>query len=308
MSTPLHLAFFESNSHFSVEKEEGEIDGWALFNNICDSLFLCDIILCFNTMQIDDNFQQVNRRSKIGKNYITGWFFIDAIAIAPFDKMVNIETNGLNSLVRLTRIGRLSKLLKLTRLLRAFKVLNKKKNPMMQAQFGFERLIFFGIVSAIFMHIISCLWLIIPQFLNTEEEGLVNTWLEPYVVDQDASIKEIYILSLYWTITTITTVGYGDISGTNSTERIFCSLIMLIGVISFSYANGSLSSILTTYDSNNVPMEEKMDILNSINKDFEIPSELYLNCKKNIELVGTLGVDFAKIDDFLDEMPPKLKI
>ena len=96
---------------------------------------------------------------------MTGWFFIDAIAIAPFDKMVKIQTNGLNSLVRLTRIGRLSKLLKLTRLLRAFKVLNKK-NPMMQATFGFERLIFFAVVSSIFMHIISCLWIIIPQFVN----------------------------------------------------------------------------------------------------------------------------------------------
>jgi len=33
-----------------------------------------------------------------------------------------------------------------------------------------------------------------------------------------------------------------------------------------------------------------------------------LSCKKNIELVNTLGVDFAKIDSFLDDLPPKLKI
>jgi hypothetical protein len=78
--------------------------------------------------------------------------------------------------------------------------------------------------------------------------------MEPFVVDQEYTIPEIYMLSLYWTVTTITTVGYGDISGTNSIERIFCSMIMLIGVISFSYANGSLSSILTTYDSSSVPM------------------------------------------------------
>jgi hypothetical protein len=60
--------------------------------------------------------------------------------------------------------------------------------------------------------------------------------------------KEIYTVSLYWTITTITTVGYGDISGTNSIERLFCSLIMLVGVIAFSFANGALASILTSYD------------------------------------------------------------
>lgn len=132
--------------------------------------------------------------------------------------------------------------------------------------------------------------------------------MEPYVVDTDYTIKEIYMLSLYWTITTITTVGYGDISGTNSIERIFCSMIMLIGVISFSYANGSLSSIMTTYDNKSVPMQEKMDVLNNILKDFDIPNELYLSCKKNIELVSTLGIDFSKIDNFLEELPPKLKI
>jgi hypothetical protein len=37
---------------------------------------------------------------------------------------------------------------------------------------------------------------------------------------------------------------------------------MLIGVISFSYANGSLSSILTTYDVNNAALEERLEILN----------------------------------------------
>jgi len=79
------------------------------------------------------------------------------------------------------------------------------------------------------------------------------------------------VLSLYWTVTTITTVGYGDISITNSWERIFCSVIMLIGVISFSYANGSLSSILTTYDVQNALLSERLDILNSIKQEFDLP-------------------------------------
>lgn len=53
-----------------------------------------------------------------------------------------------------------------------------------------------------------------------------------------------YTIGLYWTITTITTVGYGDISATNTHERIVASIIMIIGVIAFSFAIGSLSSII----------------------------------------------------------------
>ena len=50
--------------------------------------------------------------------------------------------------------------------------------------------------------------------------------------------------AFWWTIVTITTVGYGDIAAHTTVERIFCFILMIIGVISFSFASGSLASIL----------------------------------------------------------------
>ena len=44
-------------------------------------------------------------------------------------------------------------------------------------------------------------------------------------------------------ITTITTVGYGDMSASTFAEKIFCMLLMLAGVIVFSM----FSSALTNY-------------------------------------------------------------
>jgi Trk-type K+ transport system membrane component len=49
-------------------------------------------------------------------------------------------------------------------------------------------------------------------------------------------------------VTTITTVGYGDISGSTDIEKVFCIFIMIIGVLAFSFATGSLASILANYD------------------------------------------------------------
>jgi glutamate mutase epsilon subunit len=60
---------------------------------------------------------------------------------------------------------------------------------------------------------------------------------------------QIYLTSFYFTVTTITTVGYGDISGHTDSERIFCIIIMVAGVISFSLASGTLTSIIKNYDS-----------------------------------------------------------
>lgn len=63
--------------------------------------------------------------------------------------------------------------------------------------------------------------------------------------------SELYAMSFYWTITTITTIGYGDISGTNTSEWIYCSMMMIIGVMSFTFANGTLSGILANIDNEN---------------------------------------------------------
>ena len=53
-----------------------------------------------------------------------------------------------------------------------------------------------------------------------------------------------YITSFYFTVTTITTVGYGDIMAISILEKFFTIITMIIGVISFSFASGSLASIL----------------------------------------------------------------
>ena len=57
-----------------------------------------------------------------------------------------------------------------------------------------------------------------------------------------------YVASFYYTITTITTVGYGDHSGFNTLERIMQVITMIIGVFAFSYATGALSSLIFDSD------------------------------------------------------------
>ena len=78
-------------------------------------------------------------------------------------------------------------------------------------------------------------------------------------------IMQLYVVSLYFTMTTITTVGFGDITGGTISEQMICLVLMVIGVISFSFATGTLSSILSNLDSSNAKLKGKLGLLHDIN-------------------------------------------
>jgi hypothetical protein len=91
-------------------------------------------------------------------------------------------------------------------------------------------------------HIMACLWVLVGQF--QENSG---SWYLPEI--QDMGPWHQYTLSMYFVITTMTTVGYGDFSGQTTSERLFVIFLMLIGVLSFTYISGALASVISNVDS-----------------------------------------------------------
>ena len=62
----------------------------------------------------------------------------------------------------------------------------------------------------------------------------------------------------------------------------FCIATMLIGVISFSFASGSLSSILQNMDEKNVKHKDQLIILNKLYKEYKLPLRLYSQLKQSL--------------------------
>lgn len=54
-----------------------------------------------------------------------------------------------------------------------------------------------------------------------------------------------YIYSLYFSCTTLLTVGYGDISPKNTAEILMILLTQLIGIATFAYAVNQIGAALT---------------------------------------------------------------
>jgi hypothetical protein len=125
---------------------------------------------------------------------------------------------------------------------------------------------------------------ILANYIAQDDLG-TGTWLHNYLSQPNFGNGDLYVVSFYWTIQTITTVGYGDVATTNTYERIYACIIMILGVLAFSFASGSLASIISSLDSKHALLKYKLEIIEEIKKNFKLPKKLYLKIKNNIEKV-----------------------
>ena len=87
------------------------------FNLLIEVFFLLDIICNFLTEYKDpETYEKIRNLSLIAKRYImSGWFFLDVIAIIPFNYINNGNNTMFIKLIRLLRLPRLAKLIDITR-------------------------------------------------------------------------------------------------------------------------------------------------------------------------------------------------
>ena len=297
--TPYKLAFEDSNTN----KED-------VVDIIVDILLGIDLVLNFFSAYYDSEENLVKSRKKIIIKYLKGWFIIDFISIFPFYLIIN--NNKASSITRLSKVSKIPKiykLLKLTKLLRITKMSKKGNVSSITKVFlekfkinaNVEKLIFFLLTFILLAHLSTCIWFLVAKL----EDLSPDCWVVRlgYI---DSSNFQIYILSFYWTLMTVTTVGYGDVSAGTTSERIYNLFIMSFGVLMYSFTIGSLSSILATMDQKNEEMNQKLQILAGIKKEYNLDKDLYDKVRKVIKF--DLSRNQKDKMEFLQELPNKLRI
>jgi len=110
-----------------------------------------------------------------------------------------------------------------------------------QAKSNVQSIISQFIILFTIMHVVACGWIFVGL-----KEGW-GTWIdnEGFSVSKykdDPSF--VYITSLYWVVTTLTTVGYGDIFGSTDAEYIYTMIVEFIGILVFSIIMSTVNSFL----------------------------------------------------------------
>ena len=73
---------------------------------------------------------------------------------------------------------------------------------------------------------------------------------------------------------------------------------MILGVIGFSFASGSLASILQNVDTQSTHLEEKLFTLNRIYKEYYLPLKLYTELKQSLKYSQKKDID--DLNQFVD--------
>jgi hypothetical protein len=118
------------------------------------------------------------------------------------------------------------------------------------------RFVFFAFWILLTVHWISCFW----------------TSIRGNNFDQDW--ETVYVKSLYWTITTLTTVGYGDITPQTNAQRIFAICVMFLGIGVYGYLIGNIAGMLAKRDPSKTNYLANLEKLNALVHFRKIPAEL----------------------------------
>ncbi|MDO9183371.1 MAG: cyclic nucleotide-binding domain-containing protein [Bacteriovorax sp.] len=99
-------------------------------------------------------------------------------------------------------------------------------------------------------------------------------WIYIYPMGSDTDVTTYYIRSFYWALTTLTTIGYGDITPHDNTGRIFTCFIMIIGVGMYGIVIGNISRMLASADRHKEQSRERINDLLMFMKHYRIPEKL----------------------------------
>ncbi|KAM8946626.1 voltage-gated inwardly rectifying potassium channel KCNH6 isoform 3-T3 [Pelodytes ibericus] len=240
---------------------------------IVDIMFIVDIVINFRTTYVNTNDEVVSHPGKIAIHYFKGWFLIDMVAAIPFDLL--IYRTGSDETT--TLIG----LLKTARLLRLVRVARKLDR---YSEYGAAVLFLLMCTFALIAHWLACIWYAIGNVERPYMEHKIG-WLDNLAnqigksyndTDQGSgpSIKDKYVTALYFTFSSLTSVGFGNVSPNTNSEKIFSICVMLIGSLMYASIFGNVSAIIQRLYSGTARYHTQMLRVKEFIRFHQIPNPL----------------------------------
>ncbi|NXH12600.1 KCNH4 protein, partial [Bucco capensis] len=269
-----------------------------------EMLFILDIILNFRTTYVSQSGQVVYDPRSICIHYVATWFFVDLIAALPFD-LLYVFNVTVTSLVHLLKTVRLLRLLRLLQKLDRYSQYSAMVLTLLMSMF------------ALLAHWMACIWYVIGR--KEMESNDPHTWdigwlhelgkrLEaPYINNSvgGPSIRSTYIASLYFTLSSLTSVGFGNVCANTDAEKIFSICTMLIGALMHAVVFGNVTAIIQRMYSRRSLYHTRMKDLKDFIRVHRLPQQLKQRMLEYFQTTWSVnnGIDANELlHDFPDEL------
>ena len=285
-----------------------------------------NFFLAFRDTSQDTRGRLVKDLPSIRRRYLRSWFTLDLVSILPFDILGMSFDSDVVSSLKIIRVIRLLRLPKLVRILRASRIF-KRFESRISVSYSVIGLMNFSLLLLVTGHWMACFWAMGARmggedsytwlhalcvrrelvWANTTEANAYAAHLaaggntadddiaELLADDDDAFVcahawhhGEQYSAALYWAIVTITSVGYGDITPTNSSEMRLTICCLLIGGVVWAYIIGNACGIVSTLDVGTIKHRQRMDQLNYFMADQNMPDSLRVTLRGYFQAMRTM--------------------
>ncbi|XP_054888072.1 potassium voltage-gated channel subfamily H member 7-like [Poeciliopsis prolifica] len=272
--TPYSAAFLLNDQEEQRRRECGySCSPLNVVDLMVDIMFIIDILINFRTTYVNHNEEVVSHPAKIAIHYFKGWFLIDMVAAIPFDLLIF----GSGSDETTTLIG----LLKTARLLRLVRVARKLDR---YSEYGAAVLMLLMCIFALIAHWLACIWYAIGNVEKPYLEHKIG-WLDNLALsigkrynysdpNSGPSIKDKYVTALYFTFSSLTSVGFGNVSPNTNSEKIFSICVMLIGSLMYASIFGNVSAIIQRLYSGTARYHAQMLRVKEFIRFHQIPNPL----------------------------------
>ncbi|XDV50646.1 hypothetical protein PO909_019664 [Leuciscus waleckii] len=290
---------------------------WLVLDSVVDVIFLVDIVLNFHTTFVGPGGEVISDPKLIRMNYLKTWFVIDLLSCLPYD-IINAfenvdEVRNRITVALLLGISSLFSSLKVVRLLRLGRVARKLDHYL---EYGAAVLVLLVCVFGLVAHWLACIWYSIGDYEVIDEQTntiKTDSWLyqlainigSPYRYNASGTGQweggpgkdSLYITSLYFTMTSLTTIGFGNIAPATDGEKIFSVAMMMVGSLLYATIFGNVTTIFQQMYANTNRYHEMLNNVRDFLKLYQVPKGLSERVMDYIVSTWSMskGIDTEKV-------------
>lgn len=152
------------------------------------------------------------------------------------------------------------------------------------------RLVPLGLMMPLLVHLIAVAWIALGS-------GTIGP-------DADRLVE--YVKAFYWAMTTLTTVGYGDIAAKTPPQMIFAAFTQLVGVGVFGFVLSNVASLLSRLDAAREHHMDNLDQIETFMNSYKIPINVKSKVRSYYHYIWKEHK--GRMDrSLLDQLPAKLQ-